>query len=207
MLTDINLPLILIAALVASVSPGPATLAIAGTSMTFGRASGLAVASGITTGSFVWSISAALGLGAIMMANAWIFEVIRYFGAAYLMYLAYKSARSALSQKEIKVRSMKGGKSTLFSKGLLLHVTNPKAILFFGSLYSLGVPANASFQDLSIVIMAVGLQSLLVFHGYAILFSSKAMTNMYLSSRRWFEGAFALGFGAASFKILTSRLH
>jgi threonine/homoserine/homoserine lactone efflux protein len=101
---------------------------------------------------------------------------------------------------------MKGGKSTLFSKGLLLHITNPKAILFFGSLYSLGVPANASFQDLAIVIMAVGLQSLLVFHGYAILFSSKVMTNMYLSSRRWFEGAFALGFGAASLKILTSKL-
>jgi threonine/homoserine/homoserine lactone efflux protein len=203
---DINLPLILAAAFVASASPGPATLAIAGTSMGGGRASGLALASGITTGSFVWSISAALGLGAVMLANAWVFEVIRYFGAAYLMYLAYKSARSALSPKDMKVKSMTGRRPALFTKGLLLHLTNPKAILFFGSLYSLGVPLGATIQDLAIVIGAVGLQSLLVFHGYAVLFSSQAMTRQYVRLRRWFEGAFAIGFGTASFKILTARL-
>ena len=53
MLHEINLPLILMASLVAGGSPGPATLAIAGTSMASGRASGLALASGITTGSLV----------------------------------------------------------------------------------------------------------------------------------------------------------
>ena len=207
MLLEINLPLILIAALVASASPGPETLAIAGTSMASDRASGLSLALGIATGSLIWSVSAALGLGAIMLANVWVFEVIRYFGAAYLMYLAFKSAHSALPTKEIKVKSVSGGKPTLFAKGLLLHLTNPKAILFFGSLYSLGVPTGASLQDLAIVIVAVWFQSLIVFHGYAILFSSKTMTNLYLRLRRWFEGVFAIGFGAASFKILTARIH
>ena len=206
MLLDINLPLILVAAFVTGASPGPATLAIAGTSMASGRTSGLALASGITAGSLIWSISAALGLGAIMLANAWIFEIIRYCGAAYLMFLAYKSARSAISSKKINVKSMAGSKSVLFSKGLLLHVTNPKAILFFGSLYSLGVPAGSSIQDLAIVICAVGIQSFFVFHGYAVLFSSKTMTELYLRLRPWFEGAFAIGFGAASFKILTAKL-
>ena len=146
---EINLPLILIAALLASVSPGPATLAIAGTSMASGKGSGLALASGITAGSFVWSISAVFGLGAIMLANVWMFEVARYFGAAYLMYLAFKAARSAISQKEIAVKSVTGCKSALFTKGLLLHITNPKAILFFSSLYSLGVPAGAHTTRLS----------------------------------------------------------
>lgn len=206
MLLDINLPLILLAALVASASPGPATLAIAGTSMGSGRASGLSLASGITTGSLMWSVSAALGLGAVMLANAWMFEVVRYFGAAYLMFLAYKSARSALSRKDIATKPMTGSKSRLFTKGLLLHVTNPKAILFFGSLYSLGIPVGSSIGDLAIVIIAVGIQSVLIFHGYAILFSSKAMTRVYLRLRRWFEGAFAIGFGAASFKIITAKI-
>ena len=206
MLLDINLPLILLAALVASASPGPATLAIAGTSMGSGRASGLSLASGITTGSLMWSVSAALGLGAVMLANAWMFEVVRYFGAAYLMFLAYKSARSALSRKDIATKPMTGSKSRLFTKGLLLHATNPKAILFFGSLYSLGIPVGSSIGDLAIVIIAVGIQSVLIFHGYAILFSSKAMTRVYLRLRRWFEGAFAIGFGAASFKIITAKI-
>lgn len=206
MLADLNLPLILLAAFVASVSPGPATLALAGTSMASGRASGLALASGITTGSLMWSVSAALGLGALMLANAWVFELIRYFGAAYLMYLAYKAARSALSDKELATRSLAGRKRTLYAKGLALHLTNPKAILFFGSLFSLGLPPDTGIQHLVIVIAAVGFQSFLIFHGYALLFSSRTMTQFYLKLRRWFEGAFAIGFGAASLKILTARL-
>ena len=205
MLLDINLPLILIAALVAGASPGPATLAIAGTSMALGRLSGMSLASGITVGSLIWAISAAFGLASIMLANAWVFEVMRYFGAAYLMYLAYMSARSAISSKEIKVKSLSGSKKVLFTKGLLLQLTNPKAILFIGSLYSLGVPAGSSIQGLVIVILAVGSLGFCIFQGYAILFSSKAMTSLYLRSRRWFEGAFAIGFGTASFKIIVAR--
>jgi threonine/homoserine/homoserine lactone efflux protein len=206
MLLDVNLPLILLAALAASISPGPATLALAGTSMASGRTAGLALASGITTGSLMWSIAAALGLGALMLATAWVLEIIRYFGAAYLMYLAYKAARSALSAKEIATKSFVGGKRTLYSKGLALHLTNPKAILFFGSLFSLGVPPDTSMLDLGLVIAAVGFQSFVIFHGYAMLFSAKGVTRTYIKLRRWFEGAFAIGFGAASFKILTAKV-
>ncbi|MCG8491891.1 MAG: LysE family transporter [Sneathiellales bacterium] len=206
MLTEIDLPLILIAAFIASASPGPATLAIAGTSMASGRASGLSLAAGITTGSLVWSVSAALGLGAIMLANAWVFEVIRYFGAAYLLFLAYKSARAAFSSEDVAVKSLTGRKSTLFGKGLLLHITNPKAILFFGSLYSLGMPSSVTFTDLMIVIAAVGVQSFFTFHGYAILFSSKPMTRLYLRLKRGLEGIFAIAFGLASIKVLTTRI-
>lgn len=206
MMLETNLPLILLAAFVATASPGPATLAIAGTSMTSGRASGLPIASGVTTGSIMWSVAAALGLGTIMLANAWVFEVIRYCGAGYLMYLAFKSARSALSRKDVPMKSMTGGPATLFAKGLMLHVTNPKAILFFGSLYSVGIPAGTPLSELVIVIAAVGCQSFVIFHGYALLFSSKAMIRINLRLRRLFEGAFAIGFGAASLKILTARL-
>lgn len=140
-----------------------------------------------------------------MQANAWIFEIVRYFGAAYLIFLAFKAAKSALSSKEIAVKSIKGSKLTLFTKGLLLHITNPKAILFFGSLYSLGVPAGATIGQLTLVILAVGTQSFFIFHGYAFLFSSKVMTTLYLRMRRWFEGAFAIGFGATSVKILAAK--
>ncbi|WP_282610729.1 LysE family translocator [Pelagibius sp. Alg239-R121] len=206
MIEDVNLSVILLAALIASASPGPATLAIAGTSMASGRRAGLVLASGITTGSLVWSVSAAFGLGALMLANAWVFEVIRYFGAAYLMFLAYKSARSALSPEASQPRQIKGALGHIFSKGFALHITNPKAILFFGSLYAIGIPHSASLLTLATVILAVGLQSFVIFHAYALLFSSAASTRTYLRLRRWFEGVFALAFGAASLKIVTARL-
>lgn len=187
MVLEANLPLIMLAAFIASASPGPATLAIAGTSMTSGRSSGLPIASGITAGSVIWSVAAALGLGTIMLANVWLFEMIRYGGAAYLMYLAYKSARSALSRKKVQMKSMTGSPSTLFAKGLMLHITNPKAVLFFGSLYSMGIPAGTPPSELLIIIAAVSTQSFVIFHGYALLFSSKAMTRLYLRLRRIFR--------------------
>ena len=175
--------------------------------MVSGRRLGVAVASGITAGSWAWSISAALGLGAIMLANAWVFEVIRYFGAGYLMFLAFKSARSALTPGAMETRGL-GTTSArhAFGKGLVLHLTNPKAVLFFGSLFAIGVPADASLEQLLTVIVSVGLQSALIFHGYAVLFSSKPMVVGYMRLRRWFEGIFAIAFAAASFKVLTSRI-
>jgi threonine efflux protein len=207
MTDDINLPLILAAALLGVSSPGPSTLAIAGTSMASGRRYGLALASGVTTGSFSWSITAALGLSAIILANAWMFEILRYAGAGYLLFLAAKSARSALTPDEPTMRPMPAGSlRSAYGKGLALHLANPKAILFFGSLFAIGVPADASLAELSLVIVAVGLQSTVVFHGYAILFSSPPIMAGYLKLRRGFEAIFALAFGTAGLRILTARI-
>lgn len=207
MIDGINLPLILLAAFIATASPGPATLAIAGTSMTSGRKYGLALAAGVTSGSWMWSISAALGLGAIMLANAWMFEVMRYFGACYLLYLAFKSARSAFSSSGLGTQGVRVNSSgAAYTKGLFLHLTNPKSILFFGALFSIGVPPGTSFAALAMVIAAVGLQSLIVFHGFALLFSSAPVVSGYMKLRRWFEAVFAIAFGIAGFKILSARL-
>ncbi len=203
---ELNLPLILIAALLAGASPGPATLAIAGTSMTSGRRAGLALASGVTTGSFVWSVSAAFGLGAVMLANAWAFEIIRYAGAGYLLFLAYKSARSALQGAQLKTPALVLSPRRAYSKGLALHLTNPKAILFFGALYAIGLPQDTPLSGLVIVILAVGTQSMIVFHAYAVIFSSAPMIACYQRMRRGFEAVFAMAFGAAALRILTARL-
>ena len=101
---------------------------------------------------------------------------------------------------------MTGSLNSLYTKGLTLHLTNPKAVLFFGSLYAIGIPATATPSDLVTVILAVGALSFTVFHGYALIFSTPVMTRLYVRMRRWFEAAFAVGFGIAGFKILTSRL-
>ena len=208
MFDSINLPLILFAAFLTTASPGPATLAIAGTSMSGGRRKGLAMAAGITTGSWIWSISAALGLGTLMLANAWAFETIRYLGACYLLFLAYKSARSALASHPASIGTNACAQTlrSAYSHGLGLHVTNPKAILFFGALFSIGVPPGTPALALAGVIACVGLQSFIIFHGYAILFSSTGMIRRYQQLRRWFESAFAVAFGIAGIKVLTTRL-
>lgn len=204
---EINLPLILGAALITTASPGPATLAIAATSMGSGRRYGLALASGVTTGSLTWSIAAAFGMATIMLANAWVFETMRYFGAAYLLYLAIKSAHSAFRAEALSIQEITGvSMPGAYGKGLLLHLTNPKVILFFGALFSVGMPPGSSLQGFAMVIGAIGLQSFCVFHVYAFLFSSGPMITGYTRLRRWFEALFAIAFGAAGVKILTARI-
>ncbi|PCH46638.1 MAG: amino acid transporter [Hyphomicrobiales bacterium] len=207
MLDMINLPLIMLAGLIAAGSPGPATLALASTSMEHGRKRGLALASGISTGSFIWSVMAALGLGTLMKTNVWAFEMMRYFGAGYLLWLAFKSARSALSASPApkKLKAQTGGIKSAYLHGLALHLTNPKAILFFASLFAVGIPASAPASSLMLVIAVIGIQSALIFHGYALLFSYGAVVAGYNKLRRWFEVIFACAFGAAGIKILTAR--
>lgn len=175
--------------------------------MRSGRVFGLALASGVSTGSLIWSVASAVGLGALMAANAWAFEAIRYFGAAYLLYLAFRSAKSALTPGEVLPEGLAVSSAPrAYMRGLAIHLTNPKPVLFFGSLFSIGIPASATVTDLATVIAAVAIQGFVILHGYALLFSSGAVVRGYARMRRWFEGGFALAFGYAGLKILTAKL-
>ncbi|MBL1420116.1 MAG: LysE family translocator [Alphaproteobacteria bacterium] len=205
--SELNLFLILSFSLITLISPGPATLAITATSMGQSRKHGLVLASGISTGSIIWNVSAALGLGAIMAANPVFVDFFRYFGSAYLLYLAYKSLRSALNPSKAKTQDVKPASfKTTYLKGLALHLTNPKAILFFTALYAIGVPADATFTDLAIVVFCVAAQAALVMHIYAYIFSIPKVVNVYIKLKRWFETVFAVAFGFAGVKILLSDM-
>lgn len=193
--------------LLAGGSPGPATMGIAGTAMTGGRKDGLAFALGILAGSASWGIAAALGLSAIMLTNAWLFEIIRYAGAAYLGWLAIKALIRVANPSNAQVGTpFSGSFANLFMKGAAIHITNPKAILSWGAIYSIVAPANASVAMLFGYFALLYAGSILIFIGYAFLFSSAPMVRAYGRSRRWFDLAFAGFFGFASFKILTARL-
>jgi len=196
--------LILLGWLIAGGSPGPATLAISGTAMSAGRAAGVAVASGVVAGSATWGIAAALGMSALMLANAWVFEVIRYAGAAYLLYLAFKSLRSAMRPTPLKMVAQSNER--LFFKGFLIHLTNPKAILSWGAIYAIALPAGAQAAMIWQLFAMLITISILVFIGYGILFSHPAIVRGYVSAKRSFDAVFAALFGAASLKILTTRL-
>jgi len=114
-MTGWEFSLLLVAWAVGGASPGPATLAIAGTSMERGRAAGVAVAAGIVCGSASWGIAAALGMSALMLANAWMVELLRYVGAAYLMYLGFKALKSSMTDKPLaQVKAKRGDLKALY---------------------------------------------------------------------------------------------
>ena len=198
---------ILVAWVIAISSPGPATLAISGTAMERGRAHGLALAWGVASGSAVWGLVAGAGLGAAMLAHAWLVEVLRYAGAGYLAWLSWKSARSAWQGGgAAQVRVVEGSLRRSWIKGALIHLTNPKAVLFWGAVFAVAVPSGAS----AAVLWQVGLSCLAVsvvsFTLMALAFSAGPVSRAYLRAKRAFDAVFAALFGFAAVKILTARL-
>ena len=203
---DLAFVLLLLAWALAAGSPGPATITIAGTSMNHGRGAGVAAATGVIAGSATWGIAAALGMSALMLAHSWMVEVARYVGAAYLLFLAYKAGRSAIQNKpmaaaNIKERALFGH----FTKGFLIHVTNPKAIFAWGALFAIVVPPGSPVGAVAQMFLVLISVSATVFWGYGILFSTPRAVAIYARLHRWIEATFAALFALAGLKILTAK--
>ncbi len=199
----ISLPVILLAALIAQASPGPATLAIASTSMTRGIGDGMRMAAGVLTGSLIWSVLTAAGLATLASRHVWALEAVRYVGSAYLFWLAWKSARAALRGG---VGEGQVSRSRPYLRGLFIHLTNPKAILFFAALYSVILKPGQPVSSLAVVVAAVALQSALINFGYAFLFSRAGPMAAYRRMARWINGLSAALFAGFATKLLTARL-
>ena len=206
-MTPFEWGLLWLAWVLAGGSPGPATMSIAGTSMQSGRRAGASVSLGILFGSATWGLAAAAGLSGIMLANAWVFEVLRYGGAAYLLWLALKSLRSALSGNSVGgLRPQNGTFSKVFMKGALIHLTNPKAILSWASIYAIVLPSDAGPAQVFGLFAFLYSGSIMVFIGYAFLFSTRHAVDRYTHAKRWFEFTFAGFFGYASLMVLTASI-
>lgn len=201
-----ELALLYVAWLIGGGSPGPATLALASTGMARGRKAALALSGGILVASAAWAIAAAAGFSAAMVANAWLADALRYVGAAYILWLALKSLRSAMKPGEPKLAAaMPADPRRAFVGGVMLHITNPKAILSWGAVYAIAVPPGSGIEALVAVGLFLFSGSILIFVGYAFLFSTEAAMRRYAAARRWFEAVFGVLFGGAAVGILATR--
>ncbi len=196
--------------ILATASPGPSNMAIMATAMGAGRAPALILAAGVVSGSMFWAMLAATGLTALLENYAWALTFIKVAGGLYLLYLGYKSARSAMTpplNEEGGERSIvqSSGFTALYRRGLYLHLGNPKAVLAWVAIMSLGLRSDAPSGTLWAIIGGCAALGSLVFGGYALLFSTAPMVRAYRASRRWVDGVLALFFGFAGVKLLLSR--
>ncbi|MGC1486036.1 MAG: LysE family translocator [Candidatus Acidiferrum sp.] len=118
------------AAVILLAIPGPAVLYIVGRSIGQGRNAGFVSALGIGVGTLIHTAAAAVGLSALLVSSATAFTVVKYLGAAYLVFLGIQRIRS----KESLAASPTAAHATLarvFGQGILVNVLNPKTALFF----------------------------------------------------------------------------
>jgi threonine efflux protein len=201
-----HLLLVYTAYLVAVASPGPSTLSIMGVAMRQGRAPAMALAMGVVTGIFCWALLAATGISAVLLAYAELIFAIKLAGGAYLLYLAVKAARSALTAEERQLNLIpQATKLDLYRMGVLIHLTNPKAILGWIAIMSLGLKSDASPYMLPAILVGCMTIGLFVNFAYALMFSTAVVGTAYRKSRRWIEGTLAAVFGYAGLRLLLSR--
>jgi threonine/homoserine/homoserine lactone efflux protein len=120
----------LLAALVLLLVPGPAVIYIVTRSIAQGRKAGIASVLGIELATLCHSVAAAFGLSAILVASSMAFNVVKYMGAAYLIYLGVKAIISKSDAVQIE-NAVPPNMRQLFRKGFIVNILNPKTALFF----------------------------------------------------------------------------
>ncbi len=118
------------ASLLLIVAPGPDIVFLVSQGALRGPRAGFVTAMGLAAGNLVHTVAAALGISVVFQTSAVAFNLVKFAGAAYLLYLAWKMMRSGGDTIEMKHDSEEP-KQSLFWRGFLMNVLNPKVALFF----------------------------------------------------------------------------
>jgi threonine/homoserine/homoserine lactone efflux protein len=205
-----NLSIFLLAALILLLTPGPAVLYIVARSLDQGRLAGFVSVLSIEVGNFVHVLAATLGLSAILVSSATAFSIVKYLGAAYLIYLGVRRilARNTAHQPTTFQRQ---SLIRIFRQGVLVAILNPKTALFFFAFLPQFVDSSKSSFALQLltlgclfVLMAIVTDSL-----YALLAGTIGQwlkgTRSFLRVERYLVGTVYIGLGVMAALADTKR--
>ncbi|MBY4678662.1 LysE family transporter [Marinobacterium arenosum] len=196
-----QLTLVAAITMLAVISPGPDFAVTTRNSLIYGRRAGLATAAGIAAGISVHICYTLLGLGYLMSQAVGLLELMRYLGAAYLVWLGVSSLRPGSS--EAVGREGAGAQGLLplrqaFGHGFLSNALNPKTALFFIALFSQVVDPATSLQVQGGFGLFIALAHLLWFALVALLLTHVRCKRFFDNARSWIErlvGVCLLGLG------------
>lgn len=185
--------------------PGPNSLYVLKTSTSHGTKSGYRAALGVFTGDAMLIFLSFIGVASLIKASPTLFTIVRYLGAAYLLYLGGKILYATFFQKKsitADVGTIVVKTEKVFTRALVLSLTNPKAILFYISFFIQFIDFNYSHAWVPYLVLATILEivsflylSLLIFSGYLIArFLREKQVLAKLGNCT--VGAFFMGFAA-----------
>jgi len=188
------------AALALLLIPGPAVLYITARSASQGRVAGLVSVLAIETANFIQAIAAALGLSAILLSSAVTFDLVKYLGAAYLIYLGIRklmASDNGAEDEAVKQESL----ARIYWQGFAVNILNPKtALFFFAFLPQFVDPAkgNVTGQTLLLGTIFVGM-GIITDSMFALVTSSLASkltgNKRFQKGQRYFAGLVYVGLG------------
>lgn len=200
MLLDTNLLLFLMASLVVIVAPGPDNILVLTRGVTLGRGAALVSAAGASLGLVCHSVFAAVGLSALLAQSAGAFSVVKYVGAAYLIYLGIK----ALLDRDgftVSDGTPSIGLKRVFAQAVASNVLNPKIAVFF--LAYLPQFTSPTAQSVALQLLTLGMTfALLTWLLFSMLGYFSGTLGDWLVNRpsfanalRWLTGSVLIGLG------------
>lgn len=169
-----------VASLALTLTPGPDMLLIASRTVAQGRTAGFITLAGIQLGTYIHAAAAALGLSQLFAAVPAAYDVVKWAGALYLLYLAWTTVRSAGASIAADPSSQAASNRQMFTQGLITNLLNPKMILFVLALFPQFVSAQAGNVGLQIMLLATVLNAIgLLVNGAVIL--AAGQTRRYVS--------------------------
>ncbi|MCB0396372.1 MAG: LysE family translocator [Flavobacteriales bacterium] len=177
----------IIASVLLSLMPGPDNLFVLTESLTKGHKNGISISIGLCLGVLIHTLAAATGLSLIIQKSAFVFSIIKYLGAAYLFYLAFRATKEGKPELDFQADRTTNEFRVLplIRKGFFMNVLNPKVSLFFIAFLPQFVSPNG--MNVTWQMVALGLifmaQALVVFSLIAIL--SGRLTKHINNPKLW----------------------
>jgi threonine/homoserine/homoserine lactone efflux protein len=190
------------AALALLLVPGPAVLYIVARSIDQGRAAGLVSVLGVHLGSLVHVTAAAVGLSSLLVSSAVAFNVVKYAGAAYLIYLGVRALMTREEPRAVEVAPASKGR--LLRQGAVVNILNPKTALFFLAFLPQFVDPDAGYVGAQLVFFGLVFVALgLVTDSLYALAAGTAggwlrTSSVFAGARRWVSGTVFIGLGLAT---------
>jgi threonine/homoserine/homoserine lactone efflux protein len=199
-----NLGLFIGAALVLLLVPGPAVLYIFARSVAQGRLAGLVSIVGIHSATLVHVAAAALGLSALLASSALAFSVVKYAGAAYLIWLGLKKIFGRSEVADVDVTAQGNGYGRLFRDGFIVNLLNPKTALFFLAFLPQFVEADRGHVAMQIAFLGLVFTSLGIMTDGCYALAAGTVGNWlkgsraYLEVERYVSGVLFIGLGVTA---------
>lgn len=163
----------LFAAVVLTLMPGPDNLFVLAQSISQDKRAGIATSLGLCSGLVVHISAAAIGISAILYQSSLAFSIVKYLGAAYLLYLAFQAFRER-KQSTLLKNQRNQSYMALYRKGIIMNILNPKVSLFFLALLPQFVNQHSGYASLQMVLLGMIfiVQAFLIFTSISLFASS-----------------------------------
>lgn len=182
-------------------SPGAALLFAIKTSVSAGRAAGIATGFGLATMAATWTLAALLGLESVFALFPWAYTFLKIGGALYLIYLAIMTWRGA----KAPTGEAATPRGRAFVDGLLVNLANPKSVLFAAAVIVVVFPQGLRAHEITLIVANHWLLEVIFYTAFATLLSSPSARRGYLRAKPVLDRIAATLLGALGLRLLIER--